>query len=183
MEPKQQINLRLPVSLIDAIKHRASEERITVTELVRRLLSQEMTQTPNVPVLERVQGIEDRTRSLESIRTGMTEHLALLAEDVTTFKISLRALHLQQEEQRGWAEEQIATTSAQLMTYLEQTCDRLMGMMADRLGPLEEETPKLSERLTGVESYLVRQHNDATIQILLQTMDKRLKALETQTPS
>ncbi|WP_287129925.1 hypothetical protein [Candidatus Cyanaurora vandensis] len=99
-----------------------------------------------------------------------------LAQRLTTLEQSPQ---LSPSYLEGHVEEHVATHVSRIMGYVEQTSDHLMAILTQRLAQLEtnqtQTASSLSERITGVESYLVQQHQSRdhlsqTVQALVQQL-------------
>lgn len=80
MVSKSQINLRLPDTLIEALKAKADAEGETITGLVTQLLKEDLGLEPETPdnsqILEnRVNELEKRLRQQEQILEGFSKLL------------------------------------------------------------------------------------------------------------
>jgi len=112
--------------------------------------------------------------------------LLALSQYLQGYSLHQRLTALEQAPQltpsylEGHVEEHVATHVSRIMGYVEQTSDQLMLMVTERLRNVAVEQTGLSERVTAVESYLVKQHQDRGLRTEVKEIHQAIAVLTHQ---
>lgn len=112
--------------------------------------------------------------------------LLALSQYLQGYSLHQRLTALEQAPQltpsylEGHVEEHVATHVSRIMGYVEQTSDQLMLMVTERLKNVAVEQTGLSERVTAVESYLVKQHQDRVLRTEVKEIHQAIAVLTHQ---